>query len=1375
MSISAVAGSQHSEAKEALAAALLTRVYRELSGIGECGAVVLGEKPSKRFTSGFLMPMRDAGGTENSTENLRISVHGMDLQTLKGEKDKIQVSAAYAIYLRVLPSWEDLCDQRFDMAPRFMLRADIKSAIDSQVREELEAAWSSARGKPAAERSSKRALREEIFRSVRTKMGMPEVVESSDREEGEDGEDGEEQDGLPYQVAGSEVPDELVSSVPPPQKWRRFATAPGIFVSIGADASQDAFDCAAADLSQRLRLSLLDQVDVWLSSPEGVAQAYRPLRVVPSDITNRAAWEAFLVRAQAVPLEPANIIPPGLSEVRVLMTHHTDFGMEGVNNLRIVLENNARALPNLAAKVCEACVHQVGMSVSVPASLHHRLRLQRIKSTYRFRHFFSYAALGVNCGVEERREGKMVLLATTWLPTYQQPRLETREIPGLNTNFATFADSTQDLAQLHLIPTKFATWVEAQLIIDPAGHLTNSANIAAERAAFQGDIAAYRREIGQIERGIRLLQASRGDWEKDAASPLAAPYNAWLCLNQTMADAWGGGSGWRLFQLTFILAHLPAVVSRMEQFASYFDQESDEETAALLYFATGGGKSEAFYGLLIFNLFLDRLRGKRIGVTAFIRYPLRLLTIQQAQRLFKLLARAELVKLRNGIGGDEFTIGFWVGGSNTPNMNTAAELDGVNIGVSDPEPAPGDSDYEGYREANRSYNKVPVCPHCGGATGLRRGSDARRKVLIVCPRSKCGWNLAHGGIRPLPFLITDEDIYGFAPAVVLGTIDKLALIGHHDSTINKIAGMLGLARFQDGSGRLLMPRHGDGIRGVSGETPLAPAFLDGAEIFHDPFPSLLIQDEAHLLEESLGTFAGLFETAFDQLLEGLAPLLGDRVARRPDGKPRLPKVIAATATISSPERQMETLYQRRAVRFPHPGTSLYESFYSAPKRAASAGRDALLPEDDPRKSEAVSPIMRIYASLLTNGRVYAIATATTLAMYHSVVCRLWRKAAAGDATLAAELVDSLPDNPLAPFWRDALISLDSDTLHSLLDLFRITLVYVNSKRGGDQVIEAIAEESMRGHRRLGEPFRQLRTELISGGVDIGAIQRVMALAQEPVAGNDLDGALREIVATSAISHGVDVDMFNAMFFVGAPTDISELIQASSRVGRTHTGFSLLIPTPNSRRDRYIVEVHDIFHRFLEQMVAPAAIERWAANAIRRVIPSIFQLWLNGVKEQELFVKAADKSVTHPLITVRAVKELMVSMGPKFMTELTAFTKKAVSVHGRGVQGLGRPGSVDYYDALLDQMLRDLCNSISTRPGVSDKLSDYWASSEVMLGRPMTSLRDIDEVGLIVPSAYLPGGGFSTPAIQGAMQTATKSVRSQSTNSSDLDCDREDQI
>jgi hypothetical protein len=128
--------------------------------------------------------------------------------------------------------------------------------------------------------------------------------------------------------------------------------------------------------------------------------------------------------------------------------------------------------------------------------------------------------------------------------------------------------------------------------------------------------------------------------------PKAVVFEAWLAMNEAMANfmkqRFKNDTGqWRLFQLAFIVANIPALASRMPEFKGHYVANRDD-TVTLLYFATGGGKSEAFFGLLVFNLLFDRLRGKHTGVTAMLRYPLRLLTIQQAQRCAKVLAQADL-------------------------------------------------------------------------------------------------------------------------------------------------------------------------------------------------------------------------------------------------------------------------------------------------------------------------------------------------------------------------------------------------------------------------------------------------------------------------------------------------------------------------------------------------------------------------------------------------------------------------------------------------------------------------------------------------------------------------------------------------------------
>jgi hypothetical protein len=206
-----------------------------------------------------------------------------------------------------------------------------------------------------------------------------------------------------------------------------------------------------------------------------------------------------------------------------------------------------------------------------------------------------------------------------------------------------------------------------------------------------------------------------------------------------------------------------------------------------------------------------------------------------------------------------------------------------------------------------------------------------------------------------------------------------------------------------------------------------------------------------------------------------------------------------------------------------------------------------------------------------------------------------------------------------------------------------------------------------------------------------------------------------------------------MFFAGLPSDIAEYIQASSRVGRTHVGFVFLIPTPQSRRDRYVVETHDIFHRFLERMIAPPAVERWAENAIRRVLASLVQTWAI-LEENAGFIAARDDAkgravsyeVTSPL--VRASKDDLTGI----VDTIGDFALQALGFHGR--QGQGAPVYADIYRALVERELTNLARSLRTLEGPM-RMQQYWEDQTATLKPPMTSLRDVDEAGYITAGAF----------------------------------------
>lgn len=1369
-----------SDAKEGLVDALLNMTWQRASGAGPEGETVFGAKPSMRFASGFLLPRFEETGQRDETSDIHISTHGVDFQIAAAAAGPLTVSASFAIYVRTLPTWEDLTKPEFDLFPRHPLRKELEVEIRETMKRRMIEALAQEETKPPEQRLQKRDLQQRLYRELLLGHGVEvssggwladggranDDAESEDEAASENDETAEQNAARLLAQRGHYVfhDDSAAQEIDIPQKWTRLVvTLSPLSLELGDATGADA-KIAAWINDMRARVN--QTVTTWLESQTGHDWAYRVTTVRPSHVQSEATWNAFLSTLRAA--NPVlRDVGPNLSGLSLSVQFEADLCDSSRRNVRVMLENNSNNVSKRKRHRFDHAIHQVSLQVELPANVHRALKLDRVESSYRFRDFLSYPALGINCGVAERRSGDILRLATTWMPRYHQPRIVPVEIPGVPTSFAINGAEGFDPSRLRPLIKAYKDWIDnEERALNPAQGVDDSEQAEREKTKFRQDLASYRREADRIELGISLLEHAFRRFKETPASPESQPYRAWLFLNRTFLEAGAlrGITGWRLFQIAFVLAHVPTIASRMPEFAKtpWFDPDFDEETATLLYFPTGGGKSEAFFGLLIFNLFLDRLRGKAAGITALIRYPLRLLTLQQAQRLLALLMRAELLRRRESIAGAPFEIGFWVGSSNTPNRPDDPRLAPVPQREDRRHPNDDLLDRD-YREVNDSFNKTPKCPLCRESTGMRRiAGGSEEEIGIFCFNRDCRWNVETNS-SPIPFLIIDRDIYRHAPAVLLGVIDKLALIGQHPSTINRVMGMFGLARWRErATGNFVMPSRIKLREGPDANVceAVAPAYKHGREVFVDPFPSLIIQDEAHLLDESLGTFAGLFETMLEQLFIRNAELLGDRVARSPFGAkpPRMPKVIAATATVSVPQQQFGALYQRRHMHFPYPGTFIYKSFYAVPAVPSNPARVGIA-GDQPYAPEVEAPWMRVYTSIMTNGRNHTVTTVSVLAAYHLAITELWQDLS-GDKNeaVAQRLVESLtPDSPLTAFHAQAIrncVAANPAILLTLVDLMRISLTYVTNKKGGDQVIDAFREEVAKAHKRHGRQLNQLHTQLISGGVDVAEIQEIMREAEgvNPTDEEfpDLDQSLRNIVATSAISHGVDVDNFNAMFFAGMPNDIAEFIQASSRVGRTHVGFCLLIPTPHARRDRYIVETHDIFHRFLERMIAPPAITRWAATALNRVLTSLFQAWLSGWVEQKLFVEKDDAEKQHALsfATVNDVNRLLTGRElPGAAKDFMEFCVLALGVPGRGVNRIGAAPHSEYYEGHIRNLAKQLTDEFRVQ-NATTRLSDYWANSPVGQ-KPMMSLRDIDEAGRFVPARP-----FGTPRPRGTTDSKT---------------------
>lgn len=1366
------------ELKEAVCDSIVNAIVAKVSGDGEFGAFVFGQRPRDQFTSSFLLNQVSASGEDESSD-IRIAVHGASLKLRKDMDGILTVQPTFAVYVRLLPAWEDLENEVLGLRPKPRLRRDAKQEINAEAASRRDAAVA------GGDKRDSRVIFQEKVREVLVERGarfnrpdapvltvFAEETPAAEQEDvserrppakrrSRDASDGEA--GGHVSVAetaeGAEYPDDLCTQEEIPLKFKRLAVeVPHLSLQIAADPANREADLAG--YAATLRRAIETAYDSFLAGTEGRAWAWRNVRVPPSAFRSRQDWDAALARIRTSPPAKDRLWPAQQPEMTVEWATHP--AEPEIIHAAIGLLH--RSCNEVGETYGDGGLYQVRLSIEIsPGDALIPYVLERIKPAYDIHGFHTVAAAGWNSGVVEQAGGATTRLSTTWSPRYILPRIVPNKIDRLDLRFSKLADPNGDLDQLDRIPEAFDKWIELQRqTINPAAGVAENDTEARRREAakFTSDIRAYADEVNDLKVGIALLKESKLAWQSRKGDPKAVPYRAWCLMNRAFAES-GAKEGkltWRLFQIGFVIANLVSPSTRMEEFHHYYaPNDASIESAALLYFATGGGKSEAFFGLLLFTLFLDRLRGKHRGVSALIRYPLRLLTAQQARRLARIMAKAEIIRRSENIPGASFEIGFWVGSGSTPNRLASGDkvLDEFKCipAISAPEhrTEQANLDDPAYAAAVRDYNKLPKCPFCDKATALRRYPDEYQRLGIVCLSRSCEWNRATGGDlqRPLPFLLVDYDIYRAAPPVLLGTIDKLALIGQHWSTINRIAGMFGMARLIDDNGLLDSPYDLDVEKRVNGQQRVAPSFAGGVEVFLDPVPSLIIQDEAHLLEESLGTFAGLFETTLYNWFRSFEPIMGNRMAHIPTAPTeiRLPKVIVATATISDPQRQIRVLYQKQVRQFPHKGPRLYRSFYANPSEfgasAADRNRRLLEPDSKPKDLELYAPWARLYASLLTNGRPHTTASVMILGAFIAITTYLLRSLCSENPVrqLAASefLRRHLSTGPLAGRHSAAIERVATagrfDLLAAAVDLHRVALTYVTNKKGGDQILSALPGIADRQHRDFGADtvVSEIRTDLISGGVESGTVESIMRQAEQrfdPSQG-DVETALRMIVATSAVSHGVDVENFNSMFFAGMPTAIDEFIQASSRIGRIHVGFSLLIPTPQNRRDRFILEVHEPFHRFLERMIAPPAIERWADRAILRIIPSLTQNWLIGKVYQEQFVQDDDpvKKRVRIFSKVAHVRSLVNRMrAMEFVDELERYILDCIGVDA--IYG-GAQSQRQAIALMVRERIREFVRLLEM-PTADGDLHAFWEQFRGNIDSPMTSLRDVDAPGTVRP-------------------------------------------
>ena len=700
-----------------------------------------------------------------------------------------------------------------------------------------------------------------------------------------------------------------------PQKWLRLDVDLGT-LRIELAQNTEAINSAIASFNAEMQNRIERTIDAWLvdtdartggslwAFPGGRGMQSRT--ITPADVV---AWDQALAGLR----NNRRIARPTILPV-VEYENLEDPLRPSERTVRIILANESDLLDakTAAARETDASLYQVEISVEFEPNLHRPIRLDRIAPSYRYNQYLSYDSLGINCGIRRRRLIDTNVLETTSLPTYYQPSIEQFDISP-QPEFEKLGGADGGIDVLRGLVTAFDAWLtdleEAKPYERSLDPVADATDYAREKQQFEGvDLRGWRYERDAIARGLAIIEKAveAKSAGKSVNHPEVVPLTAWRFMNQTFAEFWRTKSrevkSWRLFQVAFILSQLPAIVSRLDCWKPDAARTAaDDREAALLYFSTGGGKSESFFGLLVFCLAFDRLRGKERGITALVRYPLRLLTSQQAQRLSQVLAAAYKIMWRwkdrgFDLKGNGFEIGFWVGGNNTPNNRSVR-------GFSDIPVLDDDWDEVGARRGDypiylQRWGRFSTCPFCRGtlagvggkrvsSVGLRRsreGLPSEERLAHLCFNKECDWNRRHEARRrpyPLPIHIMDSDIYAYAPSVLLGTVDKLALIGQSPHTLVRVLGMFGFpAWHHPTSGRFVSPWTREQFRRgptAYGCEEVFPFYSEGKKLFFDPYPLLEIQDEAHLLDESLGTFSGLFETTFHHALRVLAPLLGDQV------------------------------------------------------------------------------------------------------------------------------------------------------------------------------------------------------------------------------------------------------------------------------------------------------------------------------------------------------------------------------------------------------------------------------------------------------------------------------------------------------------------
>ena len=977
-------------------------------------------------------------------------------------------------------------------------------------------------------------------------------------------------------------------------------------------------------------------------------------------------------------------------------------------------------------------------------------------------------------------ENLSLRIRTTWNPKYYLPRNENSKITPELVAYKTWEISKKySIASLVEIVEKYKRWkndIPIKIQNEPG---------------FKIDSDKWDKEIDAITLGIKLLSISQDYYEINNFSTLSSIYKSWCYLNESFSLIDKKYEDWRLFQMCFLLTLIPSIVLKDEKIVellirnnSILQSEVDtillnaENRVNLLFFNAGGGKTEAFLGVLIYSLFFERLNGFTHGLTAMIKYPLRLLLTQQTNRVLKAICSAEKIRRKYKIAFDtdksepemlfdrSFSLGIWVGSSSSPNTieqakkgNTVFELkdnaslkiikDGVTnndlawenklinkyINL-DTEPSEknrielelrekslskipsfnleeitkrsvsiGDLETDSEEIGHKKLNKCPFCDE--EHIVLRVYQDS---LLHFCLNKKCEWNITIDSYRPLPFYIIDDDIYSRYPSVIISTTDKLARFGYLTKGNDGFSenryplGMFGVAPYYESETKKILWDFPN-----KEEPNIFPFATNKNKLIDLKFkpPSIIIQDETHLLIEGLGSFSAVFERNYIELIKELHIFFTSNL-NEPNKKLHLPQIIASTATMASPEKQLLPIYNKQEVLlFPSSGYKIYENFYSKPE----IKDEKYFVSNSEEECETYN-ISRIYNGFFLNDFNYYRAIKRYSFDYHNLIYSLY------DSGINIDFFKSKLRNKYYLEIFNKITSEDdfifSDFIKENSLLNKILINYAGSKNVNDKL------KSLEIY--LFDKNKSIKTALVDGNqvsitsdIDQKILQSVLGKivdqSRDSLNGTSSHEIIKSIFATQSISHGVDSDMFNAMTFHGFPEFTNEYIQASARIGRTNVGFVNCFPLPNNK-DSLIMNNFESFHRFIERPVLSNSIDFTTKRIISRTILSLFTCWFFNINRFKNDLQNIKNS------KLKKINELLINQinFNSFSSDFKIYTNK---IFNSGLDTNIKKMIDDEIDELL-------CKSSNDDIGGIQKIHDLAGGKYYI----MTSLRDTQETAQI---------------------------------------------